>query len=743
MKTLRKLIVGLAFIVGLTLAATACSQEQYAAAAGISFVIFFVTAFGVKSWSMHDMRRFAMLTFPFNEGGRAPLGARFTDRGCISCPTNYGYTPDSVLSTLEAATNVLLMEGVKMWRIPTFPLTDIPIREGNPQAMSNIRPYRYHAFYPDLHHTQFQNPTPDRQIGNITRELLQQCNGDLATARVIANANSLGCAPPRGARGLTGKDAYSRTAATATFELGPFCTTDYVELLDFQTMLDAISRAAVNGAGLALSYERIRQYVAMSRNNGVAIAGTTEPRFSQSSFDAIPDSPGSIEWLANAIDIGIGGEIDPGLTVDVHVSRQLYQYWLEKFMRDHDVDLRLDRPSEFRVQAQGFVAAFNIGAGGAVDFVMESQRTNRRIRITTSRTPIYIEMARNQDSAEWDFQPYFVTELGDDTDTGNANGFRQSMNTRYGDGCFYCEGQSKTLAEMILIYAPGSFHYETFPANPLRTRIPNVESNLQTLWGATEIMWHTGVEVDLYYLNEINTALAGRGFPCYNNKDKTWFAGRLKTGHQFVEDAPREMMALLVKVPTAASPIEKSACLLPCEPPAPITITNAPSKSPDLCSYLPPDQTPDDEAGCMLAPSRLQFNLPCVDAKEVTVILNRREGVDGALVVPFAVVNGTATEGAALPNQFNIVQGSVTFADGEDTAELVIALNPVQRGLGDPAYVNAILRWDNAPAVICGEAGATVDTKLCFKLCQQIAQSDADCPSGYAACDGVPNSADE
>lgn len=679
----------------------------------------------------------AQIQFPFNEGGKAPVGARFTDRGCISCPTNYGYTPDAVLSTLEAAVNHLLVEGVRVWDVPKFPLTDVPVREARFEDMHNVRPYRYHAFYPDMHRVPFRNVMPDPTIGSITRELLQQCNGDLATARVIANANSIGCAPLRGSRGLTGKDAYGRTAVSAALELGPFCTTDYLDLLDFQMMLQAVQKAAIKGAGLALSYERIRNYVEMSFNNGVAIAGTTEPRFVRSTFDGIPDSPGSLEYLANAIDKGIGGEISTSRTVDVYVSRQLYQYWLEKFKRDHDIDVRLDRPADFRLQIQGYITAFDMVDGEGYVFTMQSQRTNRKIRIHTSMDPIYIEMQRNQSAGEWDFQRYFVTELGDDPDTTNANGFRQSMNTEYGKACVQCDGPAKRLAEMVLIYID-AFHYEAFPTNPLRTRIANVETNLQNLWAGTDIKWHTGVEVDMYYLAEINAALEGRGFPCYNNRDNTWFAGRLTIGHQFIEDAPRQMMTLLFAVPSNSSPIEKSECCLPCEPPPAITVTPVPQANPDLCAYLPPSQEPDDDAGCMLAPTQIRLRLPCEENSTVPLIFYRRNGTDGTLTVPFTVVNGTATEGGALPNQFNIVPTSVVFADGEDQAQIDIVLHPVVKGPDDAAFVYAILRWDNAPVVICDEEGATVDTRLCFQLCNQIPAEGAECPDGYCAqCDDV------
>lgn len=725
---LKSLALLFALIVAFVVSFHAWQMGAGMAALLTGYAIYFVASHSLASWKLYDPRLFrAELTFPFDRAGQ-PVGASIA-KGCLSCPTGYAYTADAAISSLERVTNNILKEGVKDWRMPMFPLAGMEVRAAQSQQMTGNRRIRHHVFYENVHRTKWYNPTPSQEVFEVTKRLLAQCNGDLATARLLANSNSIGCAPPRGPRGVSGKDSYSQDAATTVFELGPFCVTDYLELMEFQLVLEAYKRAAINAAGMALEYEKMRRYVSMSRVNGAAVAGTTVARFFNGTFGDIPDSPGSLEWLANSIDNGIGGEIPPGTQVEVNVSRQLYQYWLEKFKKDHDIVMNLDI-ANFAQQIKGFQTSFDNEGG----FIMQSRRTNRRIRISTTKEPVYVEVSKNtDDTGEWDFQPYFVTELGDDTDTTQANGYRQSLNTQYGDACTRCDGEQKRLAEMIFIHAPGAFHYEAFPTNPLATQIASdVEANLQRLWGATEIMWSFGTDVDLYYLKPMNDMLAGTGAPCFSNIDKTWFAGRIKTGLQFVEEDPRQMMTLLVAVPGNQSVTEKSECCLPSEFPASVTLTPRPGDDPKLCDDIPAGVTADDApAGTMRAPKRLQFQLPAVDNKTVSVIFERRDGSEGTLTVPFTIIADTALEGAAGTDHFLLADGNIVFADGETEKQVDFVLHPFPRSAGDPKFVQATMQFDNAPVVIQGEDGATVDTKLCFILADVLPAADDGCPTAY------------
>lgn len=698
------------------------------------------------AWEAKDARAFTRepirhsptmpeLTFPFDRAG-APVGARL-DQGCLSCPTGYAYTSDKAISTLERVTNNILKEGVKDYAMPGFPLAGLPVRAATAQQMTGNRKIRQHVFYENLHRLKWYSPVPNQQTFDDVRRLVQQCGADLATARLIANSNSIGCAPPRGPRGISGKDAMFQDAATTVLELGPFCVTDYLELQDFQMMLEAYKRAAIRGIGMALEYEKMRRFVSMSKANGVAIAGTTRPRFVSTTFDAIPNSPGSLEWLANAVDTGIGGEISSSMVVEVHMSSQLFQYYLEKFKKDHDIVMNLDI-ANFSAQIKGYIATFDNDGS----FVLRSRRTNRKIKLMTTMDPVYVEITKSQgNAAEWDFQPFYVTELGDDADTNQANGYRQSVNTAYGDACNYCDGETKRLAEMLFIHTPQAFHYEAFPTNPLGTQIASdVEANLQRLWGATEIMWHFGVAVDEYYLKPMNEMLADTGAPCFSNIDNTWFAGRIKTGLQFVEDDPRQMMTLLVAVPGNQVPIEKSECCLPCEPPVAITLTPRPGDDPKLCEDIPAGVSADAApAGCMRAPVKLTFKLPTDANSTTSVVFERREGNNGTLTVPFVIVDGTAEEGAGTDKHFLRADGNIVFANGVTEAQLDFVLHPFIRESGQPKFLNAIMRIDNAPAVLCDTEDASVDINLCFILPDQIDTQDDTCPSAYCLeCEGEP-----
>lgn len=665
------------------------------------------------------------ITFPFSQDGK-PLGAKFTEKGCIVCPAGSAYSGDDALGALERVTNNVLMKGFKDYRVPTFPLSGEPVQAASYQQMSINSRTRQHVFYSDVHRAKWHDPMPNVAPYTVTRELLAQCGNNLAEAQLIANNNSLGCAPPRGQRGISGKDRYFSEAATTVFELGPFCVTSYLELEDFGAALEAYKRAAVRASGMALEYEKIRRFVSMSRRNASAVAETTRPRFFDGIFGEMPTSPGSFEWILHAIDSGIGGEVDPGMGVSIKVSRQLLKYWQVKFARDNGfADTFLTNPGDFKANIQGYIHSWENG-----NFTMQSLRTNRTVTFVTQAEPIYAEFyPTGVDLAEWDFQRYYVTEVGDDPNTDQANGFRQSKNSDYGDAAAVanCDGVPRRLAELLFVYTKDAFHYEAFPTNPLGKYIEGVETNMQRLWGTTDIKWYTGTEVDLYFLDTINKHLEGTGAPCFNNRDKTWFAGVIKTGLQFIEDEPRQMMCLAVQVPFEDSILEKSDALLPADPQAPITINHAPPLDPALCSPIPEDaeETPEGP-GCFQVPAKLQFMLPSTGTKEVMIPVYRSGGAAGTLALPHADSPDTALAGT----HYTYTDGTLSFAAGETVKYITVTLLAVLREEGDPAFVQFSILWDNSPEVLC--EGQVEETIVCLGLA--VAASDPGaCPDPECA----------
>jgi len=672
----------------------------------------------------------AEITFPFAQSGKK-AGARFTNRGCLSCPDGYSFSADDAINTLERVTNNVLLEGWKDCESPPFPLSKMPIRPASSQQMTGNSRVKHNAFYPNVKRTKFYDPTPNVSTYNITAELLTQCGGDVATAAFIANNNNIGCAPPRGDRGTSGKRRYYQSAFTSVKELGPFCVTNFLDLQDFRGALEAYKRAAIKASAMSLEYEKLRRYVDMSLKNGSAVSGTVKPRFTAATYDAITNSPGSFEWLINAIQTGLGGEIGPMEPVTVSLSPQLLKFYINKYMRDHNIDLNSDF-ANVKMQAQGYQGSFAEGG-----FELYSMQTGRKIKITTEWTPVYVEVySTGASQGEWDFQDFHLTEVGDDPETDQAEGFWQTFNPAYGDaGAFAeCNGTAKVLCEQIFIHTGRAFHYEAFPTNPLGERITGVETNMQNLWGSTQIQWYTGVEVDQYFLNDINAGLAGTGAPCFNNIDNTWFAGRIKTGLQLIEDEPREMMSLLVAVPYENSPIEKSEVCIPAAPPAAIAVSAREAMDPALCSKIPAGVEEDEApAGCMSVPARMQFNLPSTGTQTVSARFLRNGGTNGTLTVPFTITEDTATEGSGGSDHFTRANGNIVFADGEDTANLSIVLRSQVRGDSDPVYVNATMVLDNDPEVLCD--GSRTSISLCFKLFDASDATDpTDCPTGDCAC---------
>jgi hypothetical protein len=178
---------------------------------------------------------------------------------------------------------------------------------------------------------------------------------------------------------------------------------------------------------------------------------------------------------------------------------------------------------------------------------------------------------------------------------------------------------------------------------------------------------------------------------------------------------------------------------MPAEEPPAMTITARPGDDPKLCTVLPVGAYADDlPAGCMLAPSRLQYQLPCEGTLTVPMVFQRRGGTNGVLTVPFTITEGTATEGVGGADHFTRAAGNIVFADGDDTAQINIVLRAQRRGAGDQKFVQATMVLDNSPEVLCEDSPTSI--KLCFALCDQLAGEATDeCPSAYClASDGLP-----
>jgi len=540
---------------------------------------------------------------------------------------------------------------------------------------------------------------------------------------MIGNMNNIGCAPPFGNTGFTGKRTYSQEAFTSVLNLGPFCVTSYLDLQDFRGAMDAYQREAMKAAGMALEYEKMRRFIAMSRNNGAAVAGTRVARFASGEFADIPNSAGSFEWLIESIERGLGAEIGKRAQVNVKVSQQVFEYWVKKYVADNGNEFNLQAQlkwSDLRVEAQGYQGSFAEGS-----FTLVSKRTNRKIKIMVENyDPVYIEFTRTgEEAGSWEFQDWYQTELGTDIDDDQGTGIWQKFNPYYGDPT-KCEGTDRTLGEFIFIWMDGAFHYESFPNNPLGFTRPGVETNLNNLWNSMSMRWYTGTEVDQYFLQKINEQLAGHGAPCLSNRYNTWFAGDVTFGLQLIEDDPTMMMTLAVAVPGSGSPIEATEEILPVDPGPALSVTPADHSAelPPLCTDF--DQSTEPPAapvGCFQSPEIMTFILPSPAEGNRTYAMSfdRVGGVSGTLTAPFTVVEGTATEGAAGTDTFQLASGSVVFAANSDTKTVNIILHPIVRGEDDPVFLEATLTWDNDPEVIC-EGGFTTTT-LRFKLYDESA----------------------
>ena len=664
----------------------------------------------IVSTNPHHSHTMPSLVFPIDDQGRA-TGARFVNRGAISCPAGHSISSDDALNTLEKVAQYMLTMGWRSFNAPNFPLAGRPMKPAATQQMTNIRRVKHTAGYSGLQRLPWYDPTPTINTFNMSKDLIQRCGNSLEMATLLGNTNSIGCAPPIGKTGFTGKRAFYQSAVTSVLNMGPFCITNFLDQMDFAAAMQAYQDALIKGAALATEYEKMRKFIAMSSKNASAVAGTTGPTFYSGHFGQIPDSAGSFEWVLNAIERGMGGNLEKNAPVVVKVSPQLLKHWVLQYIADNGGSVTQNMNwTDQALNVNGFEGQW---ANGSI--TMTSLRTGRRVTFQTAdTTPAYVEVQKTGDAqGQWAFQEYMVQELGDDTE-GVGGGVDQRYNEFYGDP-ERCEGPEKVLCEMILIDTGDAFHYEAFPSNPLGWAMEGVETNLNNLWNSAQIQMFTGVEVDQYYLKHINEMLADTGAPVFNNSDNTWFAGRLKMGFQLVEDEPRNMMALLVAVPSSGSPLQASEVLLPVTSTTTVTLTTEPAEDPVICREFDGDAEPDAEtAGAMVTPESVVYDLPATGTRTVQLQFVRTGGVTGTLTVPFTITEGTATEGSGGADHFTRANGNIEFATGSAYTTLSIVLRSQARGDGDPEYVEATIDYNNSPEVLVD--GSFTSTILRLRL---------------------------
>lgn len=585
---------------------------------------------------------------------------KFADRGCISCGTGSLFSPDQVLGVAETFSKNILSKTMENWEGPRFAIKDVPTKASmsvQPNALSN----RMAVFWPNLERQRWYDPVPTLEAKKVTKELINQSGGVDQLDYNHFEGSGLACSPPLGPRPLAGKDAAYATEVWTSFSLGPICTAKFRVLEDLIMYMMAAEQGISQAIDVATQYEKINQFVQMSRRNVSAVAGTWETKFGEHQFTEFPDSPGSLEWVIYAAG-QIGARYAGMEPVRVCCSVQVLQFWIEDFAKRKNCTINL----EFH-QIKSQVRGYNMSFTEEGEFKMRDARTGRTIIFDTSKTPVY-QLLTRRGQTDWErrHQPYFVYREGDDSREGEMNGVMQDPNPHLGDADQIHEDGS-VLAELIMIYAGDAFHYESPPVNPFAGKFE--DGAIMPTIGSAQIDWFTGLEVDQYFLSKMTDPETGQ---CPNNMAKQWIAG-WATNHVVIREQNKYAMgSLLVQVPPTATPLGAAPdkCLPIAGRPIPITLTNASPIDPALCGEAP--EAPDDVAGCLNPQLVLNVFADGEDNKTYKLLVERVGGRDGELTVDYETVAGTAEAGT----HFTAASGTLTFADGEVRKQLDIVILP-------------------------------------------------------------------
>lgn len=645
------------------------------------------------------------------------------DPDCFKCPDGWRVPAETALGVLEKPlAETAMLKDYTGHMGPDFVVGDysmFPV--GAPTTdRSDATGTRVSVAVPNPHTVPHYDPTPSVMTKEITKEMINDCGVENVMAEVF-DPNALACSPPMGPGVVIGKNRVHSLARTAPLNFGPICTTAFQDFKDFKSLLPRIRSAMIDGSIMASEYEKIRLHVATSKNNFTAVAGLNNANTARGEFAFThqPTSYGSLMWALQIVD-RIGPYWPSNEEIVFEMSKRTFKKWILDYAKQCDIEISIDK-REIRGNISGFSAQFDTS-----DFVITSDGTNRTVRFKHTKTPIYVHTYETgNQTAEWDFAPFFTYEPGDDTSPGQVNGIFQRPSENYHMPCVDCDKENgKVKAELILLKSKSAYKYESFPTNPLATAIEGVDTNLQNLYAGTSIRLHTGNTVDIHYLNQMNQADGG----CRSNRLNTMFAYEVQNGFQLRQDNPEAAAALLVKLPVDDTRLPE--CQL-CPSDVAVegaTLTSKEHTKRGECEKVPEVEAPPTD--CVRIPCNARYTQP-VDDETVTKCIQIQRIGEGfeELTVDYSVTDIT-TDGS----EYELEAGTISILEGDSTAELQLIIKG--KCAEDPDLPESKkFKVEFTGDDICPE-GCT-ETEIC--VTEAVCKTPCGCDDG---CDDCPPTGD-
>jgi hypothetical protein len=613
----------------------------------------------------------------------------------------------------------------------------MPMRASSASRVDGVDDYRIAVGYDGLlNQTSLTDVTPSRTPYTDNRALQTGLGTERNKAISAAtNGNAEACNPSiDGPMPVIGHEGYSRRGYTLRLPIPPLCLAAYTNKEKFHDTLAAEMSAVQNATVTAFAAGQYRWMINQSRFNAAPIQQSMgdgraklpahADLFSNGTFGRVPEHYGSADWIAAMLRLS---ELPRRANVTVDLPTVIF----EKYKLD------LAGPIGLNVfeQAGNITNALNNYQRTLFNdsLVYQDRQTGRKITFRSTDAPTYVEVEESGvNRGAWYFQEPWIFR-----DSETAGQVMPRENPNYGVACSV---PNRTLAAIVTISVDGQakpFAKESFPVNPdagLRSLINKyakskgieVNTTLAELYPTSvETTLFTGIDLQVWMLNPMNQRFRDAGYNCdaASNIENTWIGGFTKISGVFVEENPRQVVHMLLRVPAVDNCVELFA---PCADAAVIpaggdidpgikTVTKQVLPVPD------PITPPAASAGTIFVLKRsTTVTADCLTSKTVTIPLERRGGTLGTIS---ATVAGTpSAHGGSLA-------GSVSFADGVTTGTLTLTIAAWAAVVGvDQTTENFTITFSGAAL----DPNTFTTHKVCIKQAKSCAgdcEPDTGCPT--------------
>lgn len=519
---------------------------------------------------------------------------------------------------------------------------------------------------------------------DLNRQFVNRCGvfiGKDLAAR--GNQNAEACNPViDGPMPYVGMENTGREPFKLQSPILPLCTQDFTNKDPgvWAKTLDALISVTMEGNLYRWQLGKLKWMISKSRylaspiqeslGNGRAHLPISADLYSAYGFARVPQHWGSPDWISGMIrESEIPLDQDVTVEVPVAILMEYKQYYFQKMGFN-----LITPPTNLSGNLNGYFTDIQ-----GESLIYRDPSSGRKITFKPTTRAVYVEVQETGPaSGQWNFQERDITR---DSEIADQVMPRQNPNW----GVRACDG--KTLAALVTITADGEkpFYTEPMPDNNPDAAVADVirkwgggkvNATLAQLYPSSmSLRLLTGLEAQMYLLGPLNQKYRDAGWKCdkFSNLMDTYVGGFVTIGGVFVENRPREVIQLLLKMPPQANDcVDLSVAYAgPDYIPAGIDLDPVVRAETFAEMDIPAPPAPSAApAGTIRALARTKnVKAPCPGQpnKVVTLAFERVGGTAGTLAL--AIAGSASAHASGLPT-------TVSFADGVSYQTVTFEVTP-------------------------------------------------------------------